>query len=46
MINDFIILILPILVVFISLAVFFIWVFKSKEPYSNSSKNTNVKGDT
>ncbi|ADU30613.1 cytochrome bd oxidase small subunit CydS [Evansella cellulosilytica] len=35
MINDFMIMILPVFVVFLSLAVFFLWATKSKEPYSS-----------
>ncbi|MBU9722615.1 MULTISPECIES: cytochrome bd oxidase small subunit CydS [Bacillaceae] len=37
MINDFMIMILPILVIFLSLGVFFIWVSKSKEPYASTN---------
>ncbi|WP_157843041.1 cytochrome bd oxidase small subunit CydS [Bacillus sp. FJAT-44742] len=38
MINNFMIMILPVMVIFISLAVFFFWVSRSKEPYATENE--------
>ncbi|SDZ63247.1 hypothetical protein SAMN05421736_12311 [Evansella caseinilytica] len=43
MINDFMIMILPVFVVFVSLGVFFLWVIKSKEPYEMNAEEGKEK---
>ncbi|HHY21231.1 MAG TPA: hypothetical protein GX525_04960 [Bacilli bacterium] len=41
--SDFIILVAPFLIVFLSLTCFFFWVLKSKEPYEDERREERKK---